>query len=206
VDAAYARLLSAKNAQNKNSLVAPITGIVSSVKIEEGELASVGKSVIRLIGTNSYEITAKLTESDVAKVSIGNKADINLPALVLPKPLEGVVTSIDSAESDSGSTPLYTVKISLSDTQNLLKSGMSADVIIVTSEKTDVLVIPFSFTTRKMKDTYLVTLEKREGKRVILEEKEVVLGKRSTDGLVEVLAGLAAGDTIRNNASSTSSQ
>jgi len=197
VSAAYARLLSAKNTQNKNSLIAPIAGVVSSVGIEEGELASVGKTVVRIIGTNSYKITAKLTENDVAKVSIGNKAEVTLPALSLEKPLGGVITSIDSAESDSGSTPLYTVKISLTDEQDLLKSGMSADVIIVTSEKKDVLVIPFSFVTQKEKDVYLVSVEKKEGDKTTLEEKEVILGKKGTDGLIEVVAGLAAGDLLR---------
>jgi multidrug efflux pump subunit AcrA (membrane-fusion protein) len=185
VRAAEARLIQVQASLSKNYLRSPISGIITSIDIEKGELAQTGKTLVRVISEGAFIVEGKVTEADVAKLSIGNNSLIKIEALDSDLTLNGVLTTIDQAENTSDSSPLYSIKISISDKNEKIKSGMSAETIIVTGEKKDVLVIPMKFVTKKDGKNY-----------VTLEEKEISLGKKSTDGLIEIVAGLNAGDIV----------
>ena len=195
VRAAEARLIQAQASLSKNYLRSPISGIITSIDIEKGELAQTGKTLVRVISEGAFIVEGKVTEADVAKLSIGNTSLIKIEALDSDLTLNGVLTTIDQAENTSDSSPLYSIKISISDKNAKIKSGMSAETIIVTGEKKNVLVIPMKFINKKDGKNY-VTIEKTIDEKKETEEKEISLGKKSTDGLVEIVAGLNAGDIV----------
>ena len=75
---------------------------------------------------------------------------------------------------------------------DLIKSGMTANVNIFTENKTGVIAIP-SERVLKQNDKAFVLVDDGKGNAI---QKEVTLGITGSNGDVEILSGLNAGDKI----------
>jgi multidrug efflux pump subunit AcrA (membrane-fusion protein) len=191
---AYAALYQAQAQASKNVIVAPGNGVITKVDITTGEYASPGKSVVRLVGTGEYTVQADVTESDIARIVIGNESKILVTAIDSKTPFTGKVVSIDPAEQSSEGNPLYRIVISLDTTDKRIKSGMTAETTIVTSIVENLLRVPTRFVTKVkgVSKANVVT----DTKRLTSEERDIVTGRRGTDGFVEVVSGLEEGEIL----------
>lgn len=191
---AYARLYQARAASSKNVLRAPSSGTITKVDITSGEYASPGKSVIRLIGNGGFTVEADVTESDIARILLENEAKIIVPAIDSKTEFSGKVVSIDPAEQSSEGNPLYRILIDLENNDARIKSGMTAEVTIVTSIVEDLLKIPTRFIT-KIKGVSSVNVV-IDSKTLETEERNIETGRRGTDGNIEVTKGLEESELV----------
>jgi HlyD family secretion protein len=191
---AYARLYQAQAAASKNVIVAPGNGVVTKLDIAVGEYASPGKSVVRIVGTGEFTVEADVTESDIARIVSDNTAKVIITAIDSKTAFEGKVVSIDPAEQSSEGNPLYRIVISLDTTDKRIKSGMTAETTIVTSTVENILRVPTRFVT-KVKGVSKASVV-TDTKRLTSEERDIVTGRRSTDGFVEVVSGLEEGEIL----------
>lgn len=191
---AYARLYQAQAQSSKNVVTAPGNGVVTKVDISAGEYASPGKTILRVVGTGEYTVEADVTESDIARIILDNTAHIVIPAIDSKETFSGKVVSIDPAEQSQEGNPLYRIVVSLDSVDPRIKSGMTADTTIVTSVAENLLRIPVRFMT-KVKGISSVQVV-IDSKTLKTESRDITLGKRSTDGLVEVTKGLDEGEIL----------
>ncbi|MFT7586799.1 MAG: HlyD family secretion protein [Cellvibrionaceae bacterium] len=129
VKAAEAGLASADLALSRTEIKSTISGIVSSINIEVGELVNPGVPVVVVADFGIWEIkTTDLTELDVARVGVG--ADVSIEFDAIPgQTLNGVVTDVSLISTISQGDVVYEVTISLVDTDGLpIRWGMTAFV------------------------------------------------------------------------------
>lgn len=192
VSSASAQVASARSGVQKTVITAPFTGVISSVDLSIGETVSTGKTVISMLAVDSFEIEAKVPEIDIIKIKIGATAPVTLDAYGKAVTFPATVTRINPTASTEGSVPVYKVIVTFNGNDDRIKQGMTANVDITTESKSKVLVIPSRFATilDSKKGTVVVSKNGKE------EVRDITLGARGSDGLVEVTGGIFEGETI----------
>jgi HlyD family secretion protein len=129
---AQALLESAKaTLATQSMLSAPIDGTIVSVDIAPAETVVPGQVVIVLADLSSYQIeTTDLSERDITRVQIGQKANVFIEAL--NEEFTGEVIDIDRVSSTLGGDVVFKVTIGFDQQPQGLLWGMSADVQIET--------------------------------------------------------------------------
>lgn len=193
ISQAEAQVLAAYAQLEKATLRAPFDGIVSRVDVKIGETALPSSNGFSLISENQYEIETFVPEVDIAKLEIGKKAEVTLDAYGDFESFEAVVSSIDPAETVIEGVPTYRVMLNFSNQDEKIKSGMTANVDIITQTRENVLAIPQRAVTVK---NGIKTVKILSGENALPVEKEVAIGIVGAGGNVEVLSGLQEGDKI----------
>lgn len=150
---AEASLQSSLDNLNKTVYNSPIDGIITSLRIEEGEIALIGTmnnpgTVLMTIADLSVmEVEVEVDETDVIGIKVGQQAEVRVDALP-NQTLKGNVTEIGSSAlqkvTTSEESKDFKVVITLENPPETLKPGLSASADITTAEKKDALAVPIS--------------------------------------------------------------
>lgn len=133
---AEAQLAIAKANLSKTALVAPLSGTVSSVNINKGEVVMPGAQIATIANLSNLWITVYIPEKNMGMVKIGQKAEITVDPYP-DKIFAGEVTYISpQAEftpknlqtKEERVNMVFAVKIKIKEGQELLKPGLPADV------------------------------------------------------------------------------
>ncbi len=179
---------------SKTAIRAPFAGIVTSQDAKLGAIVAANSPIVSLITDSQYEIEANVPEVDIGKISISDSAAITLDAYGNDVEFQASIASIDPAETVIQGVIYYKVTLVFSQADARLKSGMTANVTILTDKRDNVLAIPARAVVEENSKSYVsVALD---GDPARLERREVTLGLRGTGGLVEVTQGLSEGDRI----------
>ena len=175
----------------KTAIYSTIAGIVTKKEIEVGESVSPNVPVISLISSAEFEIEAKVPEVDIAKVKINDEARVTLDAYGSDVLFEARVVRIDPAETLVESLPTYKVIFQFLNQDERPRSGMTADLDILTAQKKGVLAIP---------QRSVIT---RNGDKIVwilvgdtVKEIKVKTGLRGSNGEIEITEGLSEGDKV----------
>ncbi|MBD3413603.1 MAG: efflux RND transporter periplasmic adaptor subunit [Candidatus Aminicenantes bacterium] len=150
---AQASLRSTLDNLEKTVYNSPIDGIITSLNVEEGEIALVGTmnnpgTVLMTIADLSVmEVDVEVDETDVVGVQLGQDSEVRVDAFP-DQIIRGRVTEIGSSalQSLSGTEESkdFKVVITLENPPPDLKPGLSATADIITAEKSGVLTVPIS--------------------------------------------------------------
>jgi HlyD family secretion protein len=157
IDQAQASLKSSMDNLAKTVFSAPIDGIITSLRVEEGEVAIIGTmnnpgTVLMTIADLSVmEVEVEVDETDVVGVKLGQDSDVRVDAFP-DEVFKGKVTEIGSSALQKGTLAStstqeskdFKVVITLEDPAKKLKPGLSASGDIITAEKKNVLSVPIS--------------------------------------------------------------
>ncbi len=172
------------------TLVAPFAGTITDVDAKLGSVIGANSSAISLISEASLEIESFVPEINIPLVAVGDTARVTLDAYGEDVPFEATVAFIDPAETIRDGVPTYRILLELTPDVRV-RSGMTANVLITTEQKSGVLSVPRGI------------VQDREGKKVVrvkhggeVVEREVTLGSISSTGEVEILTGLSAGEQV----------
>ncbi len=191
------------NQQIKDTvLLSPLDGVVNQVNYEVGEqFGGTGKSMISVLVNNSFNIEVDISESNISKVKIGNLTDITFDAFPGDLILKGQVSFIEPAQTVIQDVVYYKVKIdfvNLIETLSLLegrglslKSGMTANVVIMTDKRDQALQVPARSLIEKDSQKIIRVLENG-----VVKEIPVEVGLQGDEGMIEILSGIKAGDQI----------
>ena len=137
--------------QTSSTIYAPMSGIISGLSLQEGsvivETTSTSNSAqsatkIANIKTKALPmVSINMTEIDVPKIELGDKATVKFDALT-DKTFTGKVVSIDTAGSVSSGVTTYPTVIRLDTESDSILSNMAASASIITDTKNNVLVVP----------------------------------------------------------------
>ena len=169
----------------------PVNGIITEVNFDKGEQTSLSKPVISMISLSKMQIEVDVPESDITKLEIEDKVNITLDAFSSDKIFEGTITFIDPAATVINEVIYYKVRVNFDELDDKIKSGMTADLIILTNSKENVLAIPSRSIIYREEEKYVNILENGN-----LLDKLIVTGLKGDDGLIEIISGIKEGDEI----------
>ena len=232
VDQAAAALRNAQSSLAKTTIVAPMAGKVTRLSVHQGETAIQGTFnkdaalLLTISDMDTLETKVKVDETDVARVAVGDSAQVEIDAFP-DTTFQGRVVEISnsslqnptaSTSNTSGDQAVdYWVKVQLLNPPPDTRPDFSATAKIITDTRKDVLSIPIiALTVREHEqqaggDTAQLALGgRRPVKQVGQTEEEgvFVVGKNhkvtfrpvkigiAGEEYFEVLSGLAQGDTI----------
>lgn len=172
-----------------NYLRSPINGKIIKINNDPGEVVSASSPVISLLSTNPFQIKADIYEQDIVNVKIDDSVRINL--IAFPKEtFLGKVVLIEPAEKIVDNVVYYEVTIDFPNQVDGIKSGMTADIVIETNKKDDVLMIPKN------------VVDKIDGKEQVqiikdgeIEIREIITGLEG-NYYYEIVSGLSEGEEL----------
>jgi len=135
VQQAQTALQGAKTALEKTVLVAPLSGTVGDVMVEEGETVMAGAPVLMIGDLSALQVeTDDLSEVDVVEVAVGQDVEVSVDALPYLE-LGGQVSKIAPMAEEQHGDIVYTVTIDLEEgAAASLRWGMTAYVDILVGE------------------------------------------------------------------------
>ncbi|KMO86471.1 RND transporter [Megasphaera cerevisiae DSM 20462] len=211
-DTAVSALSEAESDVAETVITAPMDGVVVGEPKTAGTMAVQGNStptvIMRIANTTQKQILAKIDETDIGKIKIGQEASFTVDAYIGQTFTARVskisqtdtsntwdttdtTSSSSSSSSSSASVIYYYVTLDLDDPNDELRLGMTARVDINTSEKEDALVVPIAALKTNDKGSYVL----RVNDAGQTEQVPVTTGIYS-DEYVEILSGLTDGDKV----------
>ncbi len=126
---AEAAVAAAKEALALMTLTAPFDGVVASISVEVGEIASTGLPVVQFGNFDAWQVeTTDLTELDVVELEVGSQVEVRVDAIP-GEVLEGTITDISQISTLTRGDVTYTVTIELAPNPDLpLRWGMTVFV------------------------------------------------------------------------------
>lgn len=192
VEQARASVLGYKAQLAKTYITSPIKGIVTKIDAKVGQIVTAGSPVISIISEKSFQIETNIPEADIAKIKIGNQAKVTLDAYGDSIIFEASAIKIDPAETVVEGVSTYKVTLEFSKDYPEVRSGMTANIDILTAQKEGVVAVPSRVIIEKNGNKFVEILNEDES----TTERTVKTGLKGTDGNVEIIEGISEGDKI----------
>jgi HlyD family secretion protein len=176
VDQATASLNDAKSSLDKTTIYAPMSGRVTRLVVEQGETAVPGTfnkdaaTLLTISDMSKLETRVKVDETDVARIKVGDSAQVQIDAFP-DTTFVGRVTKISNSSvkaTTAGSTDQavdYEVTIQLLNAPADTRPDFSATAKVITDKRTGVLSVP------------IIALTVRENQALQAGDTAVGLGK-----------------------------
>jgi len=219
---AKAALKQARDDLSKTTIYAPMSGIVTDLNKEQGEIA-IGSQfqpdVIMVISDLSVmEAQVNVDENDIVSIAVGQEAEIEVDALP-DQVLKGVVSEIANSANVAGAGSAdqkteFEIKIIVTAPPTTLRPGMTAAAEVFTKTNENALSVPIQSVAVRTVDQLAMEGEDRKaaearytadkdgfveivfcmeaGKAVARQVKTGI----QSDELIEILDGLKDGDEI----------
>jgi HlyD family secretion protein len=197
VGAAQAQILSAEgqyqaaNAALENTIIrAPAVGTITKIDANVGEtIASLAEALV-LQNIDELHLEADVSEANVAQIKTGQSVDVTFDALSPDQHYTAHVENLDLSSTVVSGVVNYKITASLDKTDEI-RPGMTANMTILTDEKSGVLAVP---------ERAIVLHDNKKFVRVITDsksktyrEQEITTGITADGGLEEVTSGLFEG-------------
>lgn len=169
-------------------LYAPFSGVIADKSVEVGQNVIPGMAVGKLLGVSRLKVKISMPESEIASVSLRQKAEIVVPALGNRR------FSGEVSEKGVMANPLsrsYEVKIDVADAGGALMPGMVAEVRLAGAGGGTVVIVPARIVQLDEKNRSFVWIDNNG----VAEKRVISCGGFSGDGVV-VASGLKADDRI----------
>jgi len=177
---------------------APESGVVVALNVKKGDRvgpggvsSSTGSSpseLLALASEGEAVATVALDELEVARVQVGQEAEVTLPALP-GKKFRGRVTRLAPEGRSQNGVTVFDVEIKVERPEGV-RAGMTANASIRVARKEGVLLVPVEAVSTGPRGTTVRVLRGNAP-----QEVPVSLGLQN-DQVAEVISGLRAGDRV----------
>ena len=175
---------------NRVTVRAPANGVVLSIRVAVGTtVVPGGEPLLELGDPSMLQVMALVPESDAQRLTVGQPAEVELPALSAK--VDARVESLSPRlDPESRRAQVY---LSFAKHINGLQAGMLAQVAVRVRHAGDSEIsLPVSAVLIKDGKRRVVYVEKTDGQYAV---RDVETG-RNRDGRVVILKGVAAGDRV----------
>lgn len=179
-------------------IYAPISGTVSGMSLQVGSVINSQSSSNTSATTNKIAgirtdamptISINLTEIDVPKIKVGNRATITFDAFS-DKTYTGEVISIDLIGGSSSGVTTYPAVILLDTKSEGILPNMAASAQIITDTRDEVIMVPVSAVTTVDNVSTAQVMDNGKPKAIAVETGA------SSDDYTEIISGLREGDIV----------
>jgi len=169
----------------------PIAGVVEKRHVSAGQYVKVGEPIARLVDTSSLRLRFSVSDTESVRLALGQKVRFRLNAFGA-REFEAELFHVDATADDS--SRMVGCLAAVTNPDAALKPGFFAQVSVEISHEGSSIVVPDAALLPTEKG-FVAFVEKdgRASRRVL------TLGLHTSDGQVEVLSGLAAGDRLLVN-------
>ena len=187
VEQAKGALKQARDSLSKTTIYSPMTGTISDLDKEQGEIAigsQFQEDIIMIVADlTEMEAQVNVDENDIVSVQLGQEAEIEVDAL-FGETLTGTVYEIANSangneQGGNSQKTEFEVKIAIGGETARLRPGMTASADINTKTLTDVIGVPIQSVAVRTVDQ--LTLE---GEEIADAEKRYTA---DDDGFVEIV-------------------
>lgn len=205
-DQARRDMLHAQRNEERMAIRSPIDGVVvlhsiwksgTFATVMEGDQVYPGMGFMEVVNPSEMEVTAKVSQMDVARLHIGQQAEVRLdayPGLVFPAKLESL-GPIATQGQFSDTVRNFNALFSIEKSDPKLMPDLSAAVDVELAQQKDALLVPNDCVARGKGKAFVYVKAGRGFRR-----QEVKPG--SQNNLMTVIeSGLKAGDVIKRSAS-----
>lgn len=183
LESAKANLLRAQSTLNNQrerlgwtTIVAPMSGIVIDLVVEEGEIVTSGRSafsqsppLMKIVDLSQMVVKTFINEVDMEKLSIGQKTEIRTRAYP-GRVYRGEVREISPSGQARDNIIYFEVVIGVLDSPKELRPGMTADVDIIVVERKDRLLLPIEAVKTEQISTALLTVPEKDVSKLKLDQ------------------------------------
>lgn len=185
--AAQASAGQAATTKGFTAVMAPYSGVVAARHVELGEMASPGKALMTGFDPRDLRVVASIPQYKLAEVRRASRAQVEFPSLnkwIAAK----TVTLLPAADAKTHTTR---VRLDLPEDLRDVYPGMFARAHFAIGRARKLLV-PAAAVIRRSEVTAVYVVDAKGG----VAFRQIRLGEPAADGLVEVLAGLSAGEVV----------
>ncbi len=176
-------LSSRKSVTGKGKIVAPISGVVTQVNVNVGDIVPPNVEAITILDPASFRVVADVDELDITRIRPGQEAIVSFDAMPKSRYRARVDRIIPQADEVTKTLPVI---LRLTDGVLNLSEGLTANINIVQERHPNALTIPRrAILDERGNKARLFVLTERN----TLQLDTVVLGVRGDD-YVEILDGL----------------
>ena len=171
-------------------ITAPVDGVITTVNATVG--ATCEGSIVVIQNLNNLIVNVDIDETDISKVSVGQKVQIETDAtgkemingeIVRVDPISSTAASSSSSSSSSKSSTVattassnstssdvkFTAKVQINDQNELIKVGMNAVVNIILDEKDNVYSVPYESIVNSHDGSVVYAAVEEDGKYSVKE-------------------------------------
>jgi membrane fusion protein, multidrug efflux system len=182
--------IAATNAQlNQMMVKAPFGGTIDKVDALEGQMASPGMPLVRMVSSQDMYISADISEEMIGKFKANDKVSVYFPAQ--DKKLSSVVTAIGQVINPENRT--FSLEVRLTDGIEV-KPNQVAIITLRDYLNPKVIAVPTKLIQRDNTGQYVYVVEKKEN--VTVAKKNYVRLGISFNGDTEILEGLTTTQTV----------
>ncbi|MEG9546045.1 efflux RND transporter periplasmic adaptor subunit [Mannheimia sp. HC-2023] len=198
--------ISVNNAQtnlNYTQIISPMDGVIVSVPVSVGQTVNSNQTsptIVQVADLSKMLIKLEISEGDITQVKVGQQVKFS----TLAEPNREYLATIDSVDpalttltdnnytEKSGNTEAvyYYANVSIDNSDNSLRIGMTTQAQITIDKREQVLVVPTNVIKKRGKENYVLVLE--NGLSV---EKPIQIGISDTQN-TEIVTGLNEGDQV----------
>ena len=195
VEQAKAALKQTADALSKTTIYAPMSGTISVLNKEVGEIAlgsQFSEDVIMIVANLSeMEALVKVDENDIVSINLKDDATIEVDALN-DKKYTGIVSEIANSASITGQGTAsqkteFEVKITITNPDLQLRPGMTASGYVITDVKDDVIGIPIQSVAMKTPKQLEGTPIKKTGNIAIADSVSPKNYNVDDDGFAQIV-------------------
>jgi len=175
-------------------LKAPETGTLATVDIEVNEYVTAGELVATLLAGDQIEVSTSVPASVIRSIKKGAEAKARFNSLG-GKVFPGTVTEVGVASVGGATT--FPVTVRLTEGQDQVRAGMSADVTFVFASEKDGprYSLPISAVGEDREGRFVFMLEKTGDSLGTVHRRPVEVGEILSDG-IEIRDGVTPGDVV----------
>ncbi|MBK9571490.1 MAG: efflux RND transporter periplasmic adaptor subunit [Rhodoferax sp.] len=189
------RVVLARQQLERTIVRAPFDGVVGERKVSAGDTAAIGKELFKVMDPTSMRFAGRVSADKISVVSVGQSVSFRINGYA-GQEFRGKVTRVDPSANDV--TRQVEVLVSFVDAKQPKVSGLYAEGTIE-SANIKALTLPESVVVRSGDKSSVWRVKANALNRV-----DLALGARDPrTGDFEVRSGLAEGDTILRNPSSS---
>jgi len=193
LEVSRAKLSLAQATLQRLQVLAPFDGITGLKQINVGDYLKDGADMVNVEDIDAVLLDFRLPERFQAKVRAGQKAQLTVDALP-GRPFSAIVQAVDPLIEANGRS--VGVRGCIDNRQQQLRPGMFARVNAVFGSRDNALVIPEEAIIPQGGRTFVVKVVQGDKPDVRVSERVAVKVGLRQPGKVEIVEGLAAGDTV----------
>lgn len=146
ISAAQTQIDAAKKQLAYFNITAPADGMITTITYKVGDTVKVGDQVSAVVDPTQMQFDIAVDELDIAKLAVGQKADITLDALS-GVTVKGEVSKLAVQGTSTSGVSTFPVTVKIDNNLDKIKGGMNANADIVVSDQENVVYVPIEAIT-----------------------------------------------------------
>lgn len=177
---------------DKMIIKAPMAGQITEFSPKVGEVVGANQPVVSIMAVAKFQIESYVTEVELSKINIGSVASVTLDTYGDSKKYEARVIMIDPAATLTKGNATYKVTLEFAKEDATIKSGMTANMELVSNQAKGALIIPESALIKDAGKQYVII----DNQTAAGERRSVETGMITSDGQASILSGLSEQERV----------